>query len=69
METAIKEDHEKYLIVGATIYAMCLETFKTIGLPGISQEMAEKIVLETVTMIAKKIASCEKTLLDIDKKK
>lgn len=56
---AIKEPHEKYLTVGALIYSMCLETFRSIGSPGISPEMAEKIVLETVTLIAKQIASCE----------
>ncbi|HEA19701.1 hypothetical protein LCGC14_2192540 [marine sediment metagenome] len=56
---AIKEPYEKYLTVSALIYSMCLETFKSIGSPGISSEMAEKIVLEAVTMIAKQFASCE----------
>lgn len=56
---AIKEAHEKYLTVSALIYSMCLETFRSIGSPGISSKMAEKIVLETVTLIAKRIASCE----------
>ena len=57
--SAIKEPYEKYLMVGATIYSMCLETFKTINTDQISSEMREKMVLETITMIAKKIAECE----------
>ncbi len=60
MEKAIKEDYEKYLLVSAKIYAICLDTWVTSRL--VDLKTSEKMVLGLVKEIAKIIASCEKQL-------
>ena len=56
MKSGIKEDHEQYLMLGALIYSICLDTFKAIE-KVTSVEVAEKMVLEATKSIAKMISA------------